>query len=62
MRRTGLVKPGAAKDAGEPRSSGNPTMSVDTQAATSRLMRFLAIEGVTGKEAAIGLDLTSALM
>jgi hypothetical protein len=29
-------------------------MSVDTQAATNRLMRFLAVEGVTGKEAAIG--------
>src|ERR1700748_3502181 len=36
-------------------------MSVDTQAATSRLMRFLAIEGVTGKEAAIGRELASAL-
>src|SRR6201987_3830901 len=36
-------------------------MSVDTQAATSRLMRFLAIEGGTGKEAAIGRELTTAL-
>src|SRR5438552_18374954 len=36
-------------------------MSVDTQAATSRLMRFLAIEGVTGKEAAIGRELAAAL-
>ena len=32
-------------------------MSVDTQAATDRLMRFLAVEGVTGKEAAIGREL-----
>src|SRR5438874_4512341 len=36
-------------------------MPVDTQAATDRLMRFLAIEGVTGKEAAIGRDLRAAL-
>jgi tripeptide aminopeptidase len=36
-------------------------MSVDTKAATDRLMRFLAIEGVTGKEAAIGRELTAAL-
>src|SRR5215813_7499703 len=36
-------------------------MSVDTKAATERLMRFLAIEGVTGKEAAIGRELTAAL-
>jgi len=36
-------------------------MSVDTQAATDRLMRFLAVEGVTGKEAAIGRELTAAL-
>ena len=36
-------------------------MSVDTQAATDRLMRFLAIEGVTGKEAAIGRELAAAL-
>src|SRR5689334_4254762 len=36
-------------------------MSVDSQAATSRLMRFLAVEGVTGKEAAIGRELASAL-
>ena len=31
-------------------------MPVDTAAATERLMRFLAIEGVTGQEAAIGRD------
>src|SRR5579862_7437350 len=36
-------------------------MSVDIQAATDRLMRFLAVEGVTGKEAAIGRELASAL-
>jgi tripeptide aminopeptidase len=36
-------------------------MPVDTQAATDRLMRFLAIEGVTGKEAAIGRELVAAL-
>jgi tripeptide aminopeptidase len=37
------------------------TMSVDHTAATDRLMRFLAIEGVTGKEAAIGRELAAAL-
>jgi tripeptide aminopeptidase len=36
-------------------------MSVDRQAATDRLLRFLAVEGVTGKEAAIGRELTAAL-
>src|SRR3954465_15682622 len=36
-------------------------MPVDTQAATDRLMRFLAVEGVTGKEAAIGRELSAAL-
>src|ERR1700750_2857744 len=36
-------------------------MSVDTRAATDRLMRFLAIEGVTGKEAAIGREIVAAL-
>jgi tripeptide aminopeptidase len=36
-------------------------MSVDTQAATDRLLRFLAVEGVTGKEAAIGRELAAAL-
>src|SRR5579862_8909028 len=36
-------------------------MSVDIQAATDRLMRFLAIEGVTGKEEKIGRELRSAL-
>jgi hypothetical protein len=36
-------------------------MPVDTKAATDRLMRFLAVEGVTGKEAAIGRELGAAL-
>ncbi|WP_369726283.1 M20/M25/M40 family metallo-hydrolase [Bradyrhizobium sp. LLZ17] len=36
-------------------------MPIDTQAAKDRLMRFLAIEGVTGKEAAIGRELAAAL-
>src|SRR6476660_9532688 len=36
-------------------------MSVDVKTATDRLMRFLAVEGVTGKEAAIGRDLKAAL-
>src|SRR2546423_4240209 len=35
--------------------------TVDTAAATQRLMRFLAIEGVTGREAKIGRDIASAL-
>src|SRR5882757_5065481 len=36
-------------------------MSVDVKTATDRLMRFLAVEGVTGREAAIGRDLSAAL-
>jgi tripeptide aminopeptidase len=36
-------------------------MPVDTKAATARLVRFLAIEGVTGREAAIGRDIAAAL-
>src|SRR5262249_42129194 len=40
---------------------GIHNMTVDTQAATDRLMRFLAIEGVTGKEQKIGRELTAAL-
>jgi tripeptide aminopeptidase len=36
-------------------------MSIDNTAATERLMRFLNVEGVTGKEAAIGRELTAAL-
>src|SRR6185295_17159620 len=36
-------------------------MSIDTKAAVARLMRFLAIEGITGQEAAIGRDIAAAL-
>src|SRR5258708_39170681 len=36
-------------------------MPLDTAAAVSRLMRFLAIEGVTGQEAAIGREIAAAL-
>jgi tripeptide aminopeptidase len=36
-------------------------MSVDHAAALQRLMRFLAVEGVTGREAAIGRELAAAL-
>jgi tripeptide aminopeptidase len=36
-------------------------MPIDTAAAVSRLMRFLAIEGVTGQEAAIGREIAAAL-
>ena len=36
-------------------------MPVDVKSATDRLMRFLAVEGVTGKVAAIGRELTAAL-
>jgi tripeptide aminopeptidase len=35
---------------------------IDADAAISRLMRFLAIEGVTGSEAAIGRDVVKALV
>ncbi|MBV1696699.1 MAG: peptidase, partial [Hyphomicrobiales bacterium] len=36
--------------------------NVDKDAAEQRLMRFLAVEGVTGKEAAIAKELTAALI
>jgi tripeptide aminopeptidase len=36
-------------------------MSVDTKAAVARLMRFLAVEGVTGQEAAIGREIAAEL-
>ena len=36
-------------------------MPVDKEAATDRLMRFLAVEGVTGKEERIGRELRAAL-
>ncbi|MDB5306771.1 MAG: pepT 2 [Gemmataceae bacterium] len=38
-----------------------PAFDLDTQAATARLMRFLAVEGVTGQEAAIGREIVAAL-
>ena len=34
---------------------------VDKEAATRRLMRFLAVEGITGQEAAIGREIVAAL-
>ena len=34
---------------------------VDTQSAIERLMRLLAVEGVTGREARIGKELIAAL-
>src|SRR5215831_14212877 len=57
----GLAKQVAATDGYKLRSSRGFVMSVDTQAATDRLMRFLTVEGVTGKEAAIGRELRTAL-
>jgi tripeptide aminopeptidase len=42
-------------------STKGQVMSVDTQAATDRLIRFLGVEGVTGREAAIGRELVAAL-
>ena len=36
-------------------------MSVDTNAAVERLMRFLAVEGVTGREALIGREISALL-
>ena len=38
-----------------------PAIELDTQAALDRLMRFLAVEGVTGQEAAIGNEIVAAL-
>jgi tripeptide aminopeptidase len=35
--------------------------TVDNEAATRRLMRFLAVEGITGQEAAIGKEIAAAL-
>jgi tripeptide aminopeptidase len=37
------------------------TTHVDVEAAVGRLMRFLAVEGVTGREAAIAKEVTAAL-
>src|SRR5882757_2222257 len=36
-------------------------MSVDTKAAVARLMRFLAIQGITGEEEAIGREIAATL-
>ena len=36
-------------------------MPLDVKAATDRLMRLLAVEGVTGREAAIGREITAVL-
>src|SRR5205823_13307082 len=41
--------------------SQSRTFDVDEAAAVGRLMRFLAVEGVTGHEAAIARDVTAAL-
>ena len=35
--------------------------AVDTRAATRRLMRFLAVQGITGEEKAIGEEIVAAL-
>jgi tripeptide aminopeptidase len=37
------------------------TFSLDVAAAIDRLMRFLAVEGITGEEAAIGKEIVAAL-
>src|SRR4051794_13338852 len=38
-----------------------PVLEVDAAAAFERLMRFLAVEGTTGHEAAIAKNVTAAL-
>jgi tripeptide aminopeptidase len=38
-----------------------PATDLDTKAAVERLMRFLAVEGVTGREGAIGREVVAAL-
>ena len=38
-----------------------PAPELDTQAAVGRLMRFLAVPGVTGQEAAVGREIVAAL-
>ncbi|MBA4062371.1 MAG: peptidase [Isosphaera sp.] len=38
-----------------------PAPEVDTRAATDRLVRFLSVPGVTGREAAIGREIVAAL-
>lgn len=44
-----------------PAPTASPAPSVDTKAATDRLVRFLAVPGVTGHEAAIGKEIVAAL-
>lgn len=41
--------------------SSPPAFDLDTAAAVERLMRFLAVEGVTGQEAAVGKEIVAAL-
>jgi tripeptide aminopeptidase len=38
-----------------------PDLSIDAESAITRLLRFLAVEGITGHEAAIGKDVVKAL-
>jgi tripeptide aminopeptidase len=38
-----------------------PALDLDAPAAVARLMRFLSVEGVTGREAAIGQEIVAAL-
>src|SRR5205823_6976647 len=37
-------------------------VKIDAEAAIGRLLRFLAVEGVTGREAAIGREVVKALV
>src|SRR5207248_7818425 len=39
-----------------------PDLTIDREAAIRRLMRFLAVEGVTGQEGAIAREVTAALV
>src|SRR5713226_1849216 len=39
----------------------NPDLTIDREAAVKRLLRFLAVEGITGQEAAIGREVEAAL-
>ena len=38
-----------------------PDLSFDNEAAVTRLVRFLAVQGITGQEAAIGREVVQAL-
>ena len=44
-----------------PASPAAPAFEVDTQAATDRLVRLLAVPGITGQEALIAREITAAL-